>query len=340
MVKTTTVDIWYSLRINLFKQQMHAISPFTVKDGKAISVWYWTLFSYLVIFVYISLMSGSIFVMYQTEFLHKIFSNSYLIAIICSFEIIFSNCNYILLITFTILTKNKQMEFLNQLHEMDNILFKHFPNTFIDYCYQRKLSWIVIVITWIYYYMLGATIWLKLYQNNDLTIENGIFVICYGYEQVTSASLAACYINYVLQLKIRFSTIKNIKMQSFSKRIIDQNDDEKKFIKNVSKLLRSFKTLTEFIQFININSGLIMILRYTHDFTLTTSQFYIIFWIIIDNHGNDKMEFICYVIYWMLQNIIKCIGIGLVTQLTANEVMRFYIYIYSYFKHFDSFDDN
>lgn len=297
---------------------MHAISPFTVKNDKAISVWYWTIFPYIVIFIYISLMSTSLFLMIQSGFLYKTFSTSYLIAAIGCFEIVFCNCTYVILILFSALVKNKQIQLLNQIHDIDRMLVKNFPNTFIDYCYYRKISWIVFSISWIYYYLLGAMIIGKLYQYNALTVENFIFVMCYGYEQATTGTLAACFICYVSQLHIRFVAIKNLKLSLFS----DNNiENERKFMQNVSTLLQLYKNLTELIPFINKYCGLAMIMRYLHDFTLTTSQIYLIFWIVIDNHDNDKMELICYVIYWMLQNIFKIVGISVITQLTMNEVL-------------------
>lgn len=311
-------DFWYSIKFYLLIQRVHGISPFSLRNGKLSPAWHITFLTFLTLTIYTVIISSSIYGMYTNGFFRKIFSNGYLFAIIGCFEIGFSNTAYILLVIISELSKNVQIKCFTILCDIDAVLAKEFRAK-IDYLWQRKQSIIIIGMIWCYYQLLSIIIFVKLYQFNVMTKDNFIFVLCYAIEQSTAGVYSCSYINFVSQIRCRFLMIRNAQMSLLSTSKYDQKA-ESRIIRKVSILINTYKSLCELVTMLNENFGLALVLRYTHDFTLTTSQIYMIFWIIIDNHDNDKLGLILYVVLWMTQNIVKMIGVSLETEWTANEV--------------------
>lgn len=319
-------DFWKSLQINLFFQRVHGVSPFTIKNGKLVSSWRITLAIFLGFIIYIILMSFSLYSLIRHNFFHNIFfSNGYLFAIIGCFEIGFSNFSYILLVIFGSLTKHKQIAFINALYKIDAILGEKFNEIFIDYHWQRQLSAIKIVFTVIYYNSLTFMLLMKFYQYQMLTIPLTIFTLCYEHNQMSSSMQNSCYINLVQQIRIRFLAIKKLAKQLLLIGKQSDIENEKIMIQKILTLIQTYKKLTDMMNVLNQNANVTLMLRYIHDFTLTTSQIYLIFWIIIDEHdADDEMAIIFYIIFWMAQNVYKLFLLSWETENTKNEVNLYY----------------
>ncbi len=310
--KMTKLNLWDALKPTLILQRVYCISPFQ-RVGNILKP---SLLSSIYGLVSVILYYG--FLVYSGHLIIKIgnvlpfFQKSYLWAVIGGFEIVFNNAGFIILVALCELKKKQQLSFLNRIYEIDEVIKKFFRME-IQYksLYLNNIA--AIILCFIYYEGLIAFVLYFSYKFGLTSAGLYLFAFLYQYEQVCVGTVSLTYINYVFLVRERFRIIKNIQIKLTEES--SQSNAQK-----VSKLFLTYKDLCSLIELVNDNYGIMLIIRIAHDFTLTTSQVYLISWVFMDSSVTNKFELAACIALWMIQNIVK---IGLTTlsaELAVKEV--------------------
>lgn len=249
------------------------------------------------------------------------FSKSYLMIVIAVFEIIFNNVGICVITTFSHIKKNAHILFLRKVSDVDLVIINELK-MHINYQRMRVTCYTSFMIIFSYYAIFNSLLFYKLHDFGYLTMGIAFLVTLYQFEQSITAITTWTYINYVMLLSRRFGLIRKCQEDMVKeKKMLLKNG--MKFSENVpmlSMLLMTYKELCSCIDVLNDLSGSILILRIAHDFTLTTSQVYLISWIIMDNYGEDKFELAFAIFLWMFPNLVKMGLTTLLTDITVEEV--------------------
>lgn len=311
----TKLNLWDALKPTMFLQRVYCISPFqrvgNLLEPSLIS----SIHGLISVILYYALLVYSACLIIENGNVVPFFRKSYLWAVIGGFEMLFNNAGLIVLMILCALKKNQQLTFLNQIYDIDKIITKEFRMEIrYNSLYLRNIAAVFLCL--IYYTGLAVLVLYFLNEYGLTSFGLYVFAFLYQYEQIYSGTMSLTYINYVLLIRERFTILKNIQIQL-------TNESAASYESNVlmtSKLFLTYKDLCSLIELVNDNYGIILIIRTAHDFTLTTSQVYLISWVFMDSAVANKIELVTCITLWMIQNIVK---IGLTTlsaELTVKEV--------------------
>lgn len=305
----------------LYFQYFHGITPFLYYNNKFITKWFLQFYIYLTLFsiVVASIISFKSF--YDKQIIEKLFSYGYLWGFLGTFEITLTFVIYAVMIIVCSLTKNSQMKILQKLHDIDELVYKRFhirPN------YNRE-RWIIfsgILVIWVYYQTISLFVMVG-YSNFSLTDFDGyLFSLCYFYEQVSAAVEAHTYNNYVWSICRRFNIIRTIQ-NKLNSELGNSQKNSNDYVEKVAILFEVYKDLVDIIDIMNSTCGQLLILRFAHGFTLTTSQFYLIFTFTFNRYAKNKFVIIVHIFAWMIQNGMKMILTCFCTDQTITKVYNF-----------------
>lgn len=310
----TKLNLWDALKPTMIFQRVYCISPFqrvgNLLEPSLISSIY-GLFS---VILYYALMGYSAYLIIKVGNVVPLFQKSYIWAVIGGFEILFNNVGLIVLMILSEFKKKQQLSFLNQIYVIDETIKREFRMDMeIKYKSLYLQNVAAVLLCLIYYEGLTVCVLYFLYGYGLTSSGLYIFAFLYQYEQISSGTMSLTYINYVLLIRERFRILKNIQVQL---------TNESNVLK-ISKLFLTYKDLCSLIELVNDNYGITLIIRIAHDFTLTTSQVYLISWVFMDSSVTNKIELIMCITLWMIQNIVKIGFTTLSAELTVKEVNLF-----------------
>lgn len=317
----TKLNLWDALKPTMILQRVYCISPFRrvgnlLKPSLLLSIYgFVSLIAYYILMVYSALL------IIEIGNVLPFFQRSYLWAVIGGFEILFNNFGFVVLMILSEFKKNQQLSFLNRIYDVDVVMAKEFQS---EMMYKNLYFKNILAVLLCLIYYEGLTVFVLLFLHGYGLTSLGLytFAFLYQYEQICSGTMSLTYINYVLLIRERFRILKNVQIQLTNEFSIGNKSN----LFKTSKLFLTYKDLCSLIELINDNYGIMLIIRIAHDFTLTTSQVYLISWIFMDSQVSNKIELVVCITLWMIQNIVK---IGLTTlsaELTVKEVRFFLIF--------------
>lgn len=322
-MKTEKVqNIYDALRIQFFWTQLVCMSSMKRVENNLVSSLGLSIYVLTYVLLYFVAVVVSIWLMWTEGQFRRQHENGYLWLIIGYFECIFTYVSYPVNMLYIHWKKTPQKKLLHDLYEIDEKLLKTFRNIELGYevVYRDQMYATTISLTYFSLVLLQIVYSIFLLKLNTPAVL--IFVGTYQIEQWCTGFLAYIYIQFVWIIKSKFILLKNIHHEIFelNNSAADANTIGRKV--QIASLLNSFKNVCGVIALMNSTIGTLLIFRFAHDFTLATSQCYIIYWIIIDNPDSDKYGFICFVVIWMFQNVLKIGLTAYSTQLTVNEVFN------------------
>lgn len=322
----TKLNLWDALKPTMILQRVYCISPFQRVGNLLKPSLISSVYGFVSVILYYALMVYSAYLVIKIGNVVPFFQKSYLWAVIGGFEVLFNNAGLIVLLVLCEFKKNQQLSFLNQIFDIDEVIKKDFQ---IEISYQSLYFKNVAAVLLCLLYYSGLTIFVLyfLYGYGLTSFGVYIFAFLYLYEQICSGTMSLSYINYVLLIRERFKILKNIQIQ-----LTDQSPARKQSsLLVISKLFLTYKDLCSLIELVNDNYGIVLIVRIAHDFTLTTSQVYLIIWVFIDSNVTNKIELVTCVTLWMIQNIVKICLTTLSAELAVKEVSSLMIRRSSFF---------
>lgn len=319
---TCQVRVMYlleALNFQLFLQRMFCISPLTRRGTQVISSSRTTVYTYGVLLIYVFVVATSVWMMRADGVFKRQFCNGYLWAIIGYFEFIFVNALYVVGVIYAVIQKNHQIQLINRICQIDNTLQLHYKHLNLDYDALRRRQALVIFLFFLYYIVVMAHILLGLIRTNLNSIGVLLFALTYQVEQLSMGLVTVAFVNFMMLIKKRFNLLKSVSTIVFDKDDkFGRNSDATKL--RLGQMLGLFKELCELINVLNRSVGVVLIFRTAHDFTLATSQCYLMYWILSDNFGSTKYYLIATLFIWMVQNFIKVGATSFIAHSTIKEV--------------------
>lgn len=327
MNEKNTFNLWDGLSVTFFVQRCFCIFPLKRQGNEIVRSLFATIYSIASLICYYCCITWAFYTVTMEKATKKVatvrqddFSKSYLILVIVVFELIFNNIGIFVIVLFSLIKRNNQILFLKKIYDIDLVILNQLKVN-INYKRLRIICYLAYLIIFSYYTGLMAFVFYKLYQYQYLTLGASLMAFLYQFEQSTTGITTWNYICYVTLLYQRFVMLRK-RQEDIVKEKKMMLKSGIQFTENVSMLstiLMTYKELCSCIDVLNDLSGSILILRIAHDFTLTTSQVYLISWIIMDNTDSDKYELVFSVFLWMFQNIVK---LGMTTLLTECTIVQ------------------
>lgn len=261
-------------------------------------------------------------------------------------EFLFTSFAYLVILIMSDLNKWKQMAFLNRMNRIDKQLMKQL-NIDLEYEKLRRtniFSMSVIAILYIVIISIDAAI---LFDNSvSFELSNFGLILNYLLDVTTSGFCSFTYINYIDIVRLRFvklnETIKSILSRKWD---IEGNDKLKTLVtlqktNEILCLTRFYKDLCSCIIDLNGIFGVIMVVTICHDFTLITSQLYLIFYIFVAVDNHKKYQYLIGLILWIFPNLLNQIFKCGTAFITCNEVnfvfYKIHLFIWVLFLKFNS----
>ncbi|XP_037044662.1 putative gustatory receptor 2a [Bradysia coprophila] len=327
--KKNKYNLWDALNVTFNVQRFFCTFPLSRQGNQIVPSPFATCYSIVSMIVYINVLTLAVYVLrteqttknVQPVESEKRLSNSYLMILIVIFELVFNNVAILVIVLFSHIKQNSQIRFLQKLYDIDLVIMDELKMD-INYQRLRGMCYSAYIAIFIYFAALNCYLFYKLHAFNSLTPGVAFMATLYQFQQSATAITTWTYVNYVTLVWNRFILIRK-RQEDLSKEKKMLLKTGVKYTENVSllsTLLMSYKELCSCIDVLNNLSGSILILMIAHDFTLTTSQVYLISWIIMDNYGEDKFELAFAVFLWMFPNLVKMGLTTFFTDITVDEV--------------------
>lgn len=326
--------MYEAIRLQLWIQTIIGVSPFyinqkcdrIVRSRLAESYTILVGVAFVVIVLLVSYISLS-------KFFTVIMEKSYLYGVIICFEFGFTNLTVPFIIVHSLVTKERHIDFFNRIHQLDTTFSNSFHIEMTDtYRSQRNRSIRFVAISITYYSIIAVLITLGLYFQ-DLT-EFGIhlYSVSYQLEQSGTGILFSAMASVLYLLRLRFQLLHQIWRQQIQMAAITQH--KSKIIttdaltkKRAAEWMFAFKELCLLLDLMSSTWGMVLIVRLMHDFTLLVSQMYMIYWILNDNADSEGLTYAVMIVFWMLQNVLKIVGIAICSLQMVLEVQFSFTYI-------------
>lgn len=311
-MKTEETIFWKALILPFFFQRSYFISPFTVKGNTLVTSRYRTSLTYIGLSIYFIFAFTSLYMMSVHNSLKNRRTHSYLWNVIAILEVVFTYVTYPFMVIYAERKKYRQMLFYQRLYEMDSQLDNDFGYQINYYRYAWN-SGIILVACLVYYDVIFVIAAYKLYVISSVrSIGVFLFLITYHTEQLSSGLMTYSFANCVMLVKQRFRVIERIAYGA--------GENQMEYSVKIGKLLRVYKDLCKNIDILNEITGPILLLRVGHDFTLATSQLYLVYWILQGTDLTIRFTLVRIVVIWMFQNFVRIALVATFTQLTVYEV--------------------
>lgn len=316
-VKSCRLNFMDTIQFALTVQRIFCISPF-VKDGKTlVASQLLTGYSIVAIVSYVIAIVFSILCIKSQGFDWLDLSQGYLWIIIVCFEIVFTIVSFPILLLVCLVSKHRQIQLLSDIARMDEVLIAEFGVTFnpvyLRFVVSQRVEIFLCSTYFVYIFLLlhGAL------QNHNLTsLPFYVFVVAYILEQYVSALLFWAISNTALMLRSKYVVLTQIQDKMFRNPHVDITVTKRK----LSTLMASFKDICFLVDLISQNIGAFFVIRMAHDFTLLTSQCYLIFYILTKNTSSRAITVVLHLVVYMMQNVMR-IGVTTVTMSrTVDEV--------------------
>lgn len=307
-------------------QQITAISPYIRKGNTLRTSLISTTYSYAFLLTYLGSVALSFYFFEDYTSIHL--SDGYLWRIIIYFEIVFTNIVYPILLVALERKKQQQMWFISAVHEWDEMCRYEFQTNFTQIYNNLHFYQCTELIFCILYFSLLLLIFhIRLIALRTYTFSAILFSFTYIMEQFSIGVLTWVLNDSVRIILSKFDILHQIQRSNFPVMQTNKSNDKILFEKRkLVLILKAFKKLCYIIDVLSGELGSLVIILIAHDFTLVTSQCYMIYWIIFYNTVNDKTDFVVSILLWMIQNFIKLSCISITCQRAINKVSVEVIY--------------
>lgn len=294
--KKNKLNLWDGLSISFVVQRSICIFPFIRRGNEIIHSVLASIYSFISVVVYFCSFTLALYILQNEQTTKQVesvresddnFSKSYLMIVIAVFELVFNNVGILVIFSFSYIKKNIHVKFLQKVFDVDLVLLDELKMD-INYNRLRIMGYLAYISIFLYYLGLNSYLSYKLSQSHQLTAGVAFIATLYQFEQSTTAVTTWNYVNYVMLIHQRFVLIRKRQEELVKekKMILKSGMKYAENVSLLSTLLITYKELCSCIDVLNDLCGSVLILRIAHDFTLTTSQVYLISWIIMDNTGS------------------------------------------------------
>lgn len=326
--KSAPITYLDAIRVPLLVQRVICLSPFRRRGDRLVSSAAITCYSVLYLAAFLATITVSSVLIYADEFAwHATIRHGYLWVIISTFEVIFTMTTYPVLLVYALLARNLQMETMMFVDALDGKLRRVFGvdlNRFYVGFVRRQNA---ELFAWLLYFAVMYAILTAVMQTNGFSsVGFALFAFTYQMEQCSTGLLSWSITNSMKVLWSKFGTLRRVQRQLM--RAADAGQfagagGAVQLKRQLAVLMRTFKDLCDVIDKMSERMGALFVLRYAHDFTLVTSQCYLVYWLLAENGtamGGSTWALLGSVVLWMWQNVARIGLTALWASWTVEEV--------------------
>lgn len=307
-------SLWDGLHVSFIFQRFFGLSAFRLHQNRLQASSLDTAYAACLLIAYTTCMLTSAYYICSSEKARTFFSDhGYLWIVIGIIDLIFTKISYCFVIIAAVLHRNKHMLFYQKLHSVDKRLQLRFKCDF-QYPLQlwsRALIFLIVVAGAI---VLTAIVSVKLYKRQFIPIVGvALFGFTFLFDQIVISLNTWIYASNVRMVGLRFRELRRVvkgppqppkKLQwQLAKLRIQTNA---KWNEDINLIIELYKDLTEIILLLNGNCGAIL-LRIMHDFAVTTTQMYMVFWLLVDNFGERRWPIVGILVAFISHNSFKMV---------------------------------
>jgi hypothetical protein len=220
-----------------------------------------------------------------------------------------------------VIRRLNQMNFIEKIQKIDETLRYSFK-TVIDFSTYKAMSILVLVVMLIYYNVVVTTVLFFLLMKPK-SISAFVALIVYTLLSSTSGVFTYGFVGYVILIEKRMMKV-NEKLEEIIR--FPPEMLEKQYITNdalckeMMRYTKIYKNLCSCVEDLNGIYGSSMVLQFAHDFTLLTTQIFLMFYIGFYENREESLPKICALMVLILPNVIKMSFICFSCHMTRNEV--------------------
>lgn len=259
-------------------------------------------------------------------FLARIIGDSYLWMAIIGFELTFTNLAFPFMLCHSFINKNKHMDFLNRLADMDDLLVDKFKIEMTQVHYRlRRRSWTFLSLGLSYYMLISLIVAYGLHAQHLKEFWIYWYTLAYQAEQQSTGLLYSAMASSLYLLRTRFAILQKLWPPLMLATHDGQNEKRKKLRTklDMSLWMVLFKELCSLLDLLSETWGILLLVRFMHDFTLLVTQMYVIYWIVLESQKKSYywLAYVLVVTFWMMQNVLKILGISMSANFITMQVM-------------------
>lgn len=340
MKASTDVTLLHAFVVSFKVQRIFCISAFKLHNNQLISTAGTMAYSYTLLCSYFLCMCMTSYVVWTVSSLAEIVSqHGYLWLFVWILDLIFTKFTYIFMIICSELNKRNLIRFYEKMLAIDEVFRLRFGTTF-NYGRLRWKNLLIIGLCLLYSEGMTAFVTYKMWQRNFFPkLGLLLFALSYQFDQMAINLNTWVYMSNVAMIRCRFKRLQEVTQAMHNRRKIIQS---LKYgtgheVTPLKSGLLVYKQLLNVVTLLNENSELILV-RFIHDFIVTTTQFYMLIWLIIDNSGSNRYSFIISIVVFIGHNLTRIAMTTLATQSAVTEVRK---YLITYLKNYsNSISDN
>lgn len=273
---------------------------------------------YIYLTVYIAIIAISVHFLHLFVTLRQFLPAGFMWIALSSFEFVFTNITFVLVVVILNAKRFMQMDFLQRIATVDNRMHRHFGAE-VNFWRLRRYNNLAWTAMSLYYQGLAVIVTVVVCRTGFGQLVP--FVFAYQLEQATASGLAFMLVNYMLIVRARFVLIRRVFATVWKEYLVAANRRQKDVVlQRIVVVFQVFKELCALMQVLDGAFGLVALVRLAHDFTLLNTQLYLVFWIARDVKTLSDLWYIVIALVWMLPNVIKIGCTTVSVESTLSEV--------------------
>lgn len=223
-----------------------------------------------------------------------------------------------------ILKRHDLINLIEKLKKIDETLKRTYA-VLINHTRFNRVSIFFLIIVLVYY---NIVVTFVVYSSLDEAIDsiNGLIIfMIYIVQAATSGIFTHGFISYavaiyarVMKLNQKLATIVCYPPELLELKYKTKND----LCMEMMRFTKIYKQLCSCVEDLNRIYGFSLVLHFTHDFTLLTSQIFSMFYVSFYEPWPESQLKIIGLAIWMMPNILKITAICFVCHMTRNEVRK------------------
>jgi hypothetical protein len=221
-----------------------------------------------------------------------------------------------------ILKRYEQMNLFEKIQKIDDTIRRNFGIA-VDFHRFGWVAGLLLLITLVYYNVIVTVVVCIPMLRAVRSINAMVILLIYILQAATSGVFTHGFISCVMAIYVRVVRL-NGKLETIVRYPPEQLEQlyqtKSDLCMEMMRFTKAYKQLCSCVEDLNRIYGFSLVLHFTHDFTLLTSQIFMVFYVSYYEEWADSKLKILGLVIWMIPNIIKITFICFVCHVTRNEV--------------------
>lgn len=312
-----------AVRIQLYVESLFCIAPYW-PSGRRVHYRVWvTAWTVIGTVAFVGLVVVASVHARRERSMEMRFSHGYLWGIIATFEFAFTNIAFPLMVLHTMLYRRQQIDFYNGIAALDEQLDGELGISMAAVNRRRSQQLLWFMGSALPYHSLLWAGLLGVLVANRIALGMGflLFIFANQMEQFTMSLLTWSICSRMLLMRDRFREMRGIRLDGLLQMAALDGGEVglQRTRERAAVWLGAFQRLVGLMDGISGSVGIVMAVRFMHDFTLLLSQMYLAVYLLMEYRGDSWLS-IVFVGYWAIQSAAKIAFTAYAAHVTVAEV--------------------